>query len=385
MLRIQNVELRTATIPRKSAFEIARGTFVAAHRTFVRVTLEDGSIGYGECGTLEGKGERGAVAVYAEETQQSSHAVLAQQIGPVVIGMDATNIADVHRAIAEVTLMNPQARAGIDIAIHDAVGKSLRVPVYMLLGGSYRSKIALAQSVGVRTDQECVESAQRVIDDGFHVIKLKGGRNIHDDVRRIELIRKAVGDQFPIRLDANAGYRTYDEIILALARAQALGLNELEQPLGRFDLHGMKRLAADLLTPVIADESVFFAHDALNLIRMDGADAINIKVQKAGGLHAAIRIDHIANAAKVGVLVGAVQETGIGTAASLHLAAACRTLGYASDCRTHLVFEHTLLRNTLVIKDGFAHVPDGPGLGIEVDEAALARYADGPWTAVGHR
>jgi L-alanine-DL-glutamate epimerase-like enolase superfamily enzyme len=109
MLRIQNVELCTATIPRKSAFEIARGTFVAAHRTFVRVTLEDGSIGYGECGTLEGKGDRGSVAVYAEETQQSSHAVLAQQIGPVVIGMDATNIADVHRAIAEVTLMNPQA------------------------------------------------------------------------------------------------------------------------------------------------------------------------------------------------------------------------------------------------------------------------------------
>lgn len=382
MLRIRKVEILEATIPRKSAFEISRGTFIAAHRVFVRVTLEDGTTGYGECGTLEGKGERGAVAVYSEETQYSSYAVLAKQIGPVVSGLDALNLADVHRTIAEVTLMNPQARAAIDIALHDAVGKSLGVPAYVLLGGAYRNKIPLAQSVGVRTDQEVVDGARRVVDEGFHVIKLKGGRDIHEDVRRVELIRNAVGERFPIRLDANAGYRTYDEIILPLARAQELGLNELEQPLGRFDLHGMRRLAADLLTPVIADESVFFAHDAVNLIRMEGADALNIKVQKAGGLHPAIAIDHVANAAKVGVLVGAVQETGIGTAASLHLAAACRSIGYASDCRTHLVFEHTLLRNTLVIEDGFARVPDGPGLGIEVDEAALARYAHGPWTTI---
>lgn len=383
MTSIRKVELLEATIPRKSAFEISRGTFVAAHRIFVRVTLEDGSIGYGECGTLEGKGARGAVAVYSEETFGSSRAVLAEQIAPVVLGMDATNLAEVHRAIGDVALMNPQARAAIDIALHDAAGKSLRVPAYVLLGGAYRTKIPLAQSVGVRTDQEVVDSARRVIDEGFHVVKLKGGRDIHEDVRRIELIRKAVGDHFPIRLDANAGYRTYDEVILPLARAQQLGLSELEQPLGRFDLPGMKRLAADLLTPVIADESMFFAHDALQLIRMEAADALNIKVQKAGGLHPAIRIDHVANAAKMGVLVGAVQETGIGTAASLHLAAACRTIGYASDCRTHLVFEHTLLRNTLVIERGFAHVPDGPGLGIDVDEDALARFAQGPWTTIG--
>ena len=383
MLRIRKIEVLEATIPRNSAFEISRGTFVAAHRVFVRATLEDGVVGYGECGTLEGAGSSGgSVAVYSEETQPGSLAVLVRQIGPALSGLDASNLAGVHRAIAEVTLLNPQARAGVDIALHDAVGKSLGVPAHVLLGGAYRDRIALAQSVGVRTDQEVVDGARRVVDDGFHVVKLKGGRDINEDVRRIELIRSAIGAAFPIRLDANAGYRTYDEIILALSRAQSLGLNELEQPLGRYDLFGMKRLAADLITPVIADESVFFAHDAMNLIRMEGADALNIKVQKAGGLQPAIAIDHLANAARIGVLVGAVQETGIGTAASLHLAAACRFLPYASDCRTHLVFEHTLLRSTLRIEDGYAHVPQGPGLGIEVDETALARYAHGPWTQI---
>ena len=382
MLKISKIELLQATIPRKTAFEISRGTFVAANRVFVRVTLDNQVHGYGECATLEGKGAKGSVALYSEETQASSFGVLVQQIAPALIGEDALNMASIHQVMSSVSLMNPQAKAGVDMAIYDAVGKSLGVPVHVLLGGAYRQKIPLAQSVGVRTDQEVVEGAQRVMDQGYRVIKLKGGRDVAEDVKRIELIRNKVSKDFPIRLDANAGYATYDQIILSLVRAQNLGLSELEQPLGRFDLNGMRRLASELHTPVIADESVFYAHDAANVIHSEAADVINIKVQKAGGLFAAIRIDHAAVASKVGVLVGALQETGIGTAASLHLAAACKTMSCASDCRTHLVFEHTLLRNELVIKDGMALVPEGPGLGIEVDENALARYAQGEWKSV---
>lgn len=383
MLKIAKIELLNATLPRKAPFEISRGTFVAANRVFVRVTLENAVVGYGECSTLEGKGDRGSVALYSEETQASAFAVLAQQIAPALIGQDALNMAEVHRLMASVSLMNPQAKAGVDMAIHDAVGKTLGVPVYVLLGGAYRKEIPLAQSVGVRTDQEVVDGAKRVVDQGFRVIKLKGGRDVIEDVRRLELIRRTVGADFPIRLDANAGYPTYDQIILPLVRAQELGLNELEQPLGRFDLEGMRRLASELHTPLIADESVFFAHDASNLIRAGAADVLNIKVQKAGGLFPAIRIDHVAIASKVGVLVGALQETAIGTAASLHLAAACKTMSCASDCRTHLVFEHTLVRNELVVKDGMARVPDGPGLGIDVDEEALGRYTTDRWKSFG--
>lgn len=383
MLKIARIELIRATLPRKSAFEISRGTFVAANRVFVRLTLDNNVRGYGECSTLEGRGDRGTVALYSEETQASSYAVLVQQIAPALLGQDALNMAELHRIMSSVSLMNPQARAGIDMAIHDAVGKALNVPVYVLLGGAYRKEIPLAQSVGVRTNEEVIDGAKRVVDQGYRVIKLKGGRDIAEDVKRIELVRAAVGPDFPIRLDANAGYATYDQIILPLVKAQTLGLNELEQPLGRFDLEGMRRLAGELHTPLIADESVFFAHDASNIIRMGAADVLNIKVQKAGGLFPAIRIDHVAIASKVGVLVGALQETAIGTAASLHLAAACKTMSCASDCRTHLVFEHTLIRNELVMKDGAMRVPEGPGLGVEVDEAALARYANEDWRSVG--
>lgn len=383
MPAIARIELAKAAIPRRTPFEISRGTFVRAARVFVRVTLENGMVGYGECGTLEGQGERGTIGVYSEETAASAYAVLAEQLAPALLGVEAVDLAGVHRVMAETTLLNPQAKAGIDMAIHDAVGKTLGVPAYVLLGGAYRKEIPLAQSVGVGSEREVVESAKRVVDEGYRVIKLKGGRDIAEDVRRIELVRKAVGPDFPIRLDANAGYVSYDQVILALVRAQQLGLNELEQPLGRFDLSGMRRLAAELHTPIIADESMFFAHDAVNIIQSQAADILNVKVQKAGGLFPAIRIDHVASAAKVGVLVGAVQETGIGTAASLHLAAACKIMSCASDCRTHLVFEHTLLRNELVLKHGSARVPEEPGLGIEVDEAALLRYAPEGWHVVG--
>lgn len=378
MLKIKKIEILKASIPRKGNFEISRGSFRTASRVLVRLTLEDGKVGYGECSPLVGTGDHGAVGIWSEETQSTCYSILEEQIVPALIGADALNMADVHAIMAATTLMNPMAKAGVDMAVYDAVGKSLKVPAYVLLGGAYRKKIPLAQSVGVLTDNEVLISSKKVVDDGYQVIKLKGGRDIKADVKRLELIRKAVGD-YPIRLDANAGYTSYDQIILGLVRAQELGLNELEQPLGRYDLRGMSRLAEELHTPLLADESVFFAHDAAACIAMKACDVINIKIQKAGGMFPAIRIDHVAQASKVGVLVGAVQESGIGTAASLHLAAACKIMSCASDCRTHLVLEHTLLRNTLVLKDGFAHVPEEPGLGIEVDEAVIAKYAQGKW------
>ena len=381
MLKIVKVEIIKANIPKKEKFEVSRGSFQTATRVLVRVTLEDGTAGYGECSPFVGTADYGTVAIFSEETQSTCYSILEEQIAPAIIGVDALNMADVHSTMAAVTLINPMAKAGIDMATYDAVGKSLNVPVYSLLGGAYRKKIPLSLSVGIRTDEEMLAGAKKVIDDGYHVIKMKGGREIREDVKRLELIRKAVGD-FPIRVDANAGYKSYDQIILGLVRAQELGLNELEQPLGRYDLRGMSRLASELHVPILADESVFFAHDAVICIEMKACDVINIKVQKAGGLFPAVRIDHVAQASKVGVLVGALMETGIGTAASLHLAAACKIVNCASDCRTHLVMEHTLLRNTLVIENGFMHVPEEPGLGIEVDEAAIAKYGQGDWKSI---
>jgi L-alanine-DL-glutamate epimerase-like enolase superfamily enzyme len=382
MLPIKKIELLRLSLPRKKAFELSRGTFEAANRLVVRVTLESGICGYGECATLEGRGARGAVGLYSEESEASCFAVLTTQVGPALLGIDALNMANVHRTMDAVTVMNPQAKAGVEMAIYDAVGKSLGVPAYVLLGGAYRKKIKLGKSVGVLTDQELIEGAQQVIDLGFHIIKLKGGRDVNTDVRRIELIRSKVSKDFPIRLDANAGYCSYDQVILPLIRAQAAGLDELEQPLGRYDIQGMRRLARDLHTPLIADESVFYASDVAAFIGAEAADVINIKVQKAGGMLPASRIDAVASASNVGVMIGAIQETGIGSAASLHLAAACKMADYVSDCGTYLHYEHTLLSSSLAIEDGCALVPEEPGLGIVVDVQALARYAQGDWVAI---
>lgn len=373
MLKIEKIELVRASVPRKVPFELAGGTFAAAAHVFVRVTLEDGTIGYGESSPM---------VLYSEESQSTAFAMLVEYLAPAVVGCDALNMASVHQRMNRAVRMNPTAKAGLDMAIYDAVGKSLGVPVHALLGGAYRDRIPLAESVGVLTDDAVVDSAKAVVDAGFKVIKLKGGRDVALDIRRLELIRKAVGNDFPVRLDANAGYPGYDRAIRHLLRAQELQLSELEQPLQRFDLAGMARLAADLTTPVIADESVFSASDAAAVIALHAADAINVKVAKSGGMHPAIRIAAVAEASEVGTLVGALQETGIGTAASLHLAAACRTLAYASDTRTHRAMLHTLIRNDLRIADGEAHVPMEPGLGIVVDEEALERYADGHWSAV---
>ncbi len=213
---------------------------------------------------------------------------------------------------------------------------------------------------------------------GYQVLKLKGGRDAPTDLHRLTLLRREVGPDVRIRLDANAGSLTYSGVALALRRAQDLGLDEFEQPLGRWDLRGMAQMCADLATPVIADESAFSADDVALCV----ADVINVKVQKAGGLYPALRQVAVTEASRTGVFIGAMQETGIGTAASLHLAATVHGLVTACDTRTHLGFEHTLLRNELAVSVGWGRVPTDPGLGIAVDEDALERYARGPWVAV---
>lgn len=372
-MRIETVGAVRVRVPRVHPFELAAGTFTAADHVIVRVGLEDGTVGFGECAPM---------VQFSEESQTSVFSVITESLGPALVGLDALNVASVHARMDDAAKMNPMAKAGLDMALYDAVGKVLDVSVSVLLGGVQRDRIPLAQSVGASTDEEMMRQAQIAIDDGYKVIKLKGGRDLTTDLRRIESLRGSIPTDAAIRLDANAGYTNADRVLVAMVRAQECGLDELEQPVQRCDSLGMSRIAAALTIPVLSDESSFSVSDAANLLAHRAADAINVKVQKAGGLYKGVRMAALVNGSGAGLLVGAMQETGIGTAASLQLAAVVEGLDYASDCRTHLAMCSTLISNELCVQDGWAYVPEGAGLGVVVDEEEVARYSQGQWQTV---
>lgn len=374
---IARVLVRRVGVPRRVGFELSSGRLDVAEKVFVRIELEGGVVGFGECSNI---GE-----LFSEETQATAYAMIGEKLGPAVVGHDAANVAELHRLMDRACRMNPTAKAAIDMAVYDAFGKVLGVSASTLLGGQLRETIPLAESVGVLTDAEVVESSRKVLADGYSVVKLKGGRDVWTDLRRVELIAPIVREVpgARLRLDANAGYPRADAVRIPLCRADEAGMDELEQPLGRADLRGMREIRSRLgTTLVVADESVWTETDVLRCISESAADIVNIKVQKAGGLFPAMRAAAVADAAGVGVVVGALQETGVGTAASLHLAGCVNMLSTGSDCRTHLALASTMLSNRLRIEEGFAAVPTEPGLGVVIDEDSLSKFAQEDWTPV---
>jgi L-Ala-D/L-Glu epimerase len=374
-MKVERIEIIRVDVPRERPFEIAGGTFHSADHTIVKVTLDSGAVGYGESSPLP---------VFSTETGGSVWDTQTRLLAPRLLGTSVVSMAGVHKAMNSVAIGHPVAKAGIDIAIHDAIGHALGVPVSALIGGAHRERIPLADSVGETDEAAFRQRTQQIIERGYLVVKLKGGRDPALDLDRIKLIRKEFGDAVKIRLDLNAGYLTAAGSAAVLRSASRLGVDEIEQPVAADDLRGMRHLTEELDAIVIADESVFTARDVWSCLVAGACDVVNVKTQKAGGLYPARLAMAVAEAAGAGVLVGAMQETGLGTAASLHLAATAIELTCASDTRTHTVLANTLIGDGLKIERGYGLVPEGPGLGVEVDEAAVKHYEIDRWDSSTH-
>ncbi|MBI4279720.1 MAG: dipeptide epimerase, partial [Armatimonadetes bacterium] len=302
-------------------------------------------------------------------------AAVERYLADAVGGRDPADVAGLHAVMDGVLFGNPSAKAAVDVAIHDLLGKHLGVPVWVLLGGCFRDRVAVTRAVGMGSDSQVVAAACTAAARGFRVVKLKAGTRPEDDVRRVRAVREAIGPGPQIRVDANGGYCTAREAIAALRAMEGLGVDLAEQPVSRFDLEGLAAIRRATAIPVLVDESVHSPEDALRVIRAQAADVISVKVQKAGGLYPAMRVVAVADAAHVPVTVGSWSESGLGSAANLHLIAAIRHLAYPCDLKGPDTFTVDIVREPVPIVDGEACVPDGPGLGVTLDDDRLARVA----------
>jgi L-alanine-DL-glutamate epimerase-like enolase superfamily enzyme len=334
----------------------------------VRIETDEGVTGLGE--------SQADIGFFGETVEQVRVGV-EDYLGPQLVGRDPLQrdhllgLID-HRG-------NTCARSGIDMALHDIAGKAFGAPVAALIGGRNRDAIPVALEIAGGAPELMAAECVRFMQQGVRAFKPKIGGVPERDAERLAAIREAVGPEVAIRADANQGYTPKEAIRLCrLAERDGVGLELLEQPVAHWNLQGMAEVRRSVETLIEADESCYSIHDAMEIVRQQAADVLNIKLGKAGGLVAARKIAAIAEAAGLRCVLGTAFGLGLEISAKLQLASSTMLVVDAVEF-TEIGLHGNLLeqpwagRLGLPLVDGCLPVPDGPGLGVSLDEAELAR------------
>lgn len=320
---------------------------------------------------------------FVADTTQSVVAAITQIYGPNMLGKDIFDIEAITEMFDLRLAANPAARAVLDIALHDAMGKALNLPVHKLMGGACQSVIPLEWSVSLADDiAVMIAEAQRAVQEfGIKVVCIKaaGREGWRRDVANFEAVRRALGDDIVLGVDPNTGWTVADSIA-AMAAMRPMGLGYLEQPVGRRDLKGMAEIRSKAEgVPLMADEGLFTVEDAMALAEARAVDVFCVKLYKVGGLSPARRIAAIGAASSIPINCG-----GLATVSNFEAAAAAHFCATIPARRTFGAAEFVFglgplgrdplsANDDFTIKDGAVRVPDGPGLGIILDEEALER------------
>ncbi len=314
-MKITDIKTHMMQVPLVRPFRISLGVITHAVSCLVEVETDEGITGYGEGSPgplITGENLPGTV---------ESIRVLREKL----LGMDPRDIEAVYTVMNRSIAYAGTAKAAIDIACHDIIGKSCGLPLYRVLGG-YAGEIETDMTVGIDEPEEMARRAKAHVEAGFRVIKTKVGTNPKDDLARVKAIRRAVGDDVKIRLDANQGWHAREAVSL-LERLNEYEIELVEQPVPRYDFEGLRYVTANSPVPVMADESCWDSRDALRLVSERAVDFINIKLMKCGGLWEAKKIVNIAEAAGVEIMLGCMaEESGIAINAAAALGAALKNI-----------------------------------------------------------
>ncbi|MFQ5754003.1 MAG: mandelate racemase/muconate lactonizing enzyme family protein [bacterium] len=363
-MKITKVETIPYGIPVKS-FSDAYTSFVRSNAVLVKIYTDDGYVGIGEACAWEPE--------FYGETLESVNSTIQKYAAPAIMGEDASNINRIMLILDQRLARITCVKEGIDLALHDLVGKILNVPAYKLLGGKFRDKIPVASEIGIDTPKIMAECAHKVLKMGFKVIKIKGSNDMNEDIKRIKTVREAVGEEVELRLDPNAAWDTMGSIRVMRA-VEDCNLQLLEQPIPTWDLKGMAHIRRNIGVPLMADESIWTPQDAIKIHDYEAADILNLKIAKTCGLHLGKKVEAVAEALGMPCIAGTELEPGVAAVAKVHLAASMRVHPLASEFTELTQVDGSILKQKLKVVDGCLEVPEGPGFGVEIDEDALKEY-----------
>lgn len=372
-MKISNISCSIVAVPYKNPYRISPGVTRAARRVIVRIDTDEEITGFGETGVTVP--ERGG------ETVESIYITIMRYFAPILIGDNPLHIGQIIDKLEGTNWGRTGflcAKAGIDNALYDIMGKAFHLPVASLLGGIIRTRFGVSRSLGVKSPAEMGADALKLKAQGYAMLTVKAGFDPKEDVERVAAVRDAVGEGYPLEVDVNGGYQSLEVALPTLKKMERYGIEAVEQPLPWWDIKGLRDLRMAIDTPITADESAWTTQDVANLAKEGAVDSICIKPIKNGGLFLSRRIAEIAEASGMGVLMGSKHPLTPGTAAILHFAAALPcvhgTIGYGSPLER---FVDDICDPPIeMAADGSVSLPEGDGLAANISDEKVEKYRE---------
>ncbi|MEQ8784879.1 MAG: mandelate racemase/muconate lactonizing enzyme family protein [Pirellulaceae bacterium] len=371
-MKIKSLEFHPVVVERKYGTVIAQAggkakrTVTKSYCYFVELKTDTGLTGWGEVSDVE------------IEDLPEDPADYAELLRKFTVGRRPYELQRLHHDLREHFDLAGDSLAhytscALDMAMYDLIGKAKDAPVYDLLGGAVRREVRISWVAYIREDLDLLkEEIRQRRAEGFTAYKLKVGLDIDLDQQRMAVLRETAGRDASIKVDANAGW-SVKEAPANIRRLARYGLAGVETPVPREDPADIAAVRRQVDVPIL--EHVSTLEYALDLVKHEAVDDFNIATTGAGGLWPARQIVAVSQAAGVGVLLGSTVEMGPGTHAQLHLAATVPNLTLPSDLIGPGMYQDDVLVRPITYQQGKLLVPDGVGLGFDIDRDKLKRLA----------
>ncbi|SOE97232.1 L-alanine-DL-glutamate epimerase [Burkholderia sp. D7] len=377
-MKITKVECIPVSTPLKKPVIMPNTRITQIDSLLLKLHTDSGIVGFSDSGDTS--------SWYRGETQDSMASMICDFFAPkILLGEDPRNIEKIVGKMDLLARDNNQAKATVDFALHDLKGKILGTPVYDLLGGRTTESARLGWVLSAGEPEEVVAEAKIALTKGFGLLKMKTGHGtLDEDIEVVAAVREAVGDKVRLTVDAN-GFWNYEQALHAIRRLDRYDLELIEQPLPHWDIEGMARLRGQVHTPIYADESAQELHHLKEIIDRRAADGLFIKLQKAGGLVKSQRWLTMARLSGLPVMCGCMIGSGLETSPAAHLWVsnqwASQFLNESiGPLMIHGVWDSAdipagadIALNVPRFENGLLYPNEGPGFGIELNEAFIER------------
>ena len=371
-MNIERIEVFNVRLPMKAVLTLPRGpsrTLAEGKRiAMVKITDRDGNIGWGEAGPSRR---------WSAETLESCTTSIREYLAPALIGHDVFDIAGAH-AKMNVELATgldpgqPIAKCAVDVALHDLLCRRLGISLSSWLGAKRVDRVRLARLVSAATPEEAARITREGVAEGFQGFKVKVGHHKEIDVELVRAVAEAAPGAY-VWPDANQAYSLEEAMRMAKA-FEKLGVTLFEQPVAMTDVYAMKKLLSATSMTIALDEGAIGIPYLIELIRREAVEGIAIKVSKVGGIHYARQMCDLALNAGLKLIGSGLQDAPLGFAASVHVFAAYGITDPV-DLNGPQFIAADYLKQPFPIERQTALVPQGPGLGIEIDEAKVKEFA----------
>ncbi|MCL6236176.1 muconate/chloromuconate family cycloisomerase [Acinetobacter sp. ANC 5579] len=358
----KSIETLLVEIPTIRPHKMAVATMQTQTLVLIKITTEDGYIGWGEATTIGGLG-------YGEESPESIRINIETYFSPLLKTLTGLNVAQTMQAIKRNINGNRFAKCAIQTALLDILAQRLNLPLSELLGGRLRDSLPVLWVLASGNTEKDIAEAQKMIATKRHnIFKLKiGSRPVEADVEHVLAIKKALGSDISIRVDVNRAWSELDAI-KGIQLLQDGGVDLIEQPCAIDNIDAMRRLTRRFDIAIMADESLMGPQTAYQLARHNSASVFAVKVAQSGGLIEGCEVSKIAKLAGIDLYGGTMLEGPVGTIASAHAFSTFDNLAYGTELFGPLLLTEEILKTPLQYQDFELKIPTTAGLGIEIDE-----------------